>query len=102
MANTGDEVTTAEEFAPQPQVALGGGPYLRFTRTSEYTHKILDAADLKLAGLEVPEGLSVVEWNAINGFLVPTSVFGKGGKENAIVKRLLADPAREFEYVASA
>lgn len=96
-----DDETTAEKFADQPQLVEPAGPYVRFTRTEEYTHKQIDIGDLKLANLTPPEGFSSVEWNALNGFHVPTSVFGAGGKSNPIVARLLADPANEFEYVES-
>jgi hypothetical protein len=96
------EGVTADDFADQDYLEIGGGPFVKFIAVDRYTHKLLDVGDLRLARLPVPEGLVQVEWNPTNGYLVPTSVFGEGGKDNVIVRRLIADPAKEFEFVESA
>ncbi len=85
---------SGEEFAEQPRVSIGDGPFVKFTDTANYTHKQIDSADFALAGVPDQSG---AQWNATNGFLIDVSHFG--GEDSKAVKVMLKDPAKEFVLV---
>ena len=97
----GSQVVVPPEEAPeQPQLQASAGPYVRFTDTIKFAEKIITATDFRQVGFtNLPEGFVKAHWSFLNGYKVPTSLFGDGGAENEIVQRLLSDPAKEFEIV---